>query len=75
MRALLQERQYLRDKSPNEEYGRTTLYFGSRRHDEDFIYKDEIDNFKETKVLTDLHLAFSREQKEKVNMNILFRYK
>jgi len=45
--------------------GDTILYFGCRRRDEDFLYDEELNNYVKKGSLT-LHVAFSREQKEKV---------
>ncbi|CAH0475040.1 unnamed protein product [Peronospora belbahrii] len=64
MRAFLHER--AREKEDGMIVGKSILYFGCRRRDEDFIYKDELDRFQESGVLTELHLAFSREQEKKV---------
>ncbi|KAE9335352.1 NADPH--cytochrome P450 reductase 1 [Phytophthora rubi] len=64
MRAFLHERAKQRDDGI--EVGKSIMYFGCRRRDEDFIYKDELDRFQESGVLSELHLAFSREQDKKV---------
>ena len=42
--------------------GETVLYFGCRNQNEDFIYEDELTNYKEEGVLSSLYLAFSRDQ-------------
>lgn len=41
------------------------LYFGCRRRDEDFLYKEELEEYEKNGTLV-LHTAFSRETKEKV---------
>ncbi|RQM14350.1 hypothetical protein DD237_005873 [Peronospora effusa] len=64
MRAFLQER--ARQQEDGVTVGKSIMYFGCRRRDEDFIYKDELDGFQESGVLSELHLAFSREQEEKL---------
>ena len=67
MRALLQERKYQgQSDDGNNRSGKNTLYFGCKKRDVDYLYKDEIEEYKESKVLSSLHLAFSREQTEKV---------
>ena len=65
MRALLQERshQKLNQKLP---VGSNVLYFGCKKRDLDFIYSDELNSFEKEGTLTKMHLAFSREQDEKV---------
>ncbi|RLN02193.1 hypothetical protein BBJ28_00001262 [Nothophytophthora sp. Chile5] len=64
MRAFLQER--AKQKESGVEVGKSILYFGCRKRDEDFIYKDELETFQENGVLTEMNLAFSREQEKKV---------
>ncbi|KAL4115427.1 hypothetical protein PRIC2_013589 [Phytophthora ramorum] len=64
MRAFLQER--AKQQQDGVTVGKSIMYFGCRRRDEDFIYKGELDGFQESGVLTELHLAFSREQEKKV---------
>ena len=45
-------------------WGNMTLYFGCRRSDLDYIYKDELMRAKVSGALTDVHVAFSREPKK-----------
>lgn len=65
MRALLYERQHA-SKVRGEKVGPSVLFFGCKKRDHDYLYKEELEKFHKDKVITDLHLAFSREQKEKV---------
>lgn len=51
---------------PKKRTGPSWLYFGCRRADADFIYKEELDGALERGVLTQLRTAFSREQAAKV---------
>lgn len=44
----------------------TTLFFGCKKSTTDYIYKDELEAAQEIGALTNLHLAFSREQEKKV---------
>lgn len=53
--------------------GETVLYFGCRKKDQDFLYADEIKRYLEDKTLTEVHLAFSREQPEKVYVTHLLK--
>ncbi|KAJ0402117.1 hypothetical protein ATCC90586_002659 [Pythium insidiosum] len=64
MRAFLHERDQMQKNGVT--LGRCIMYFGCRRRDEDYIYRDELERFQSNGVLTDLHLAFSREQAQKV---------
>ena len=65
MRALLQERQYQRDEQ-KKKVGKNVLYFGCKKRSLDFLYESEMKAFQRSKILTDLHVAFSREQKKKI---------
>jgi len=64
MRALLQERAYLRTVL-KKIVGPTILYFGCKNREQDFIYADELEQYRNDGTLTQLHLAFSRENKDK----------
>lgn len=64
MRAFLHER--AQQQANGVDIGASILYFGCRRREEDFIYRDELEKFQAQGVLTQLHLAFSREESEKV---------
>lgn len=64
MRALLQERSAQRQQGLD--VGASVLYFGCKKRDVDFLYEDELEAFRRSGALTTLHLAFSRETKEKV---------
>lgn len=65
MRAMLQERshQKIQQKLP---VGKNILYFGCKTRDLDFIYSEELNAFEREGTLNQVHLAFSREQSEKV---------
>jgi len=65
MRALLQERSHQKLKQ-NLPVGSNDLYFGCKTRDLDFIYSDELHEYEKEGTLTRMHLAFSREQNEKV---------
>ncbi|CAL7941894.1 unnamed protein product [Xylocopa violacea] len=62
-RAFIQERDLARKEG--KEVGDTVLYFGCRRANEDFLYKDELEEYVKNGTLV-LHTAFSREQSQKV---------
>lgn len=42
------------------------LYFGCRNSNEDYIYRNELEDYRESGILSDLLVAFSRDQAEKV---------
>eukprot|EP00980_Cylindrotheca_fusiformis_P024416 scaffold11885_cov99-Cylindrotheca_fusiformis.AAC.1 len=65
MRALLQERRYQRQVQ-NMSVGLNILYFGCKKREMDFIYREELESFEKEGVLNKFYLAFSREQNEKV---------
>lgn len=65
MRALLQERSHQKNKQKLS-VGENVLYFGCKKRNLDFIYADELAAFEKDGTLTKMHLAFSREQEEKV---------
>ncbi len=46
--------------------GRNWLFFGEQHFVSDFLYQTEIQNWVDTGVLTQVNVAFSRDQKEKV---------
>ena len=64
MRAILQERSHGRKNGV--EHGQSILYFGCKNRTMDYIYRDELEMLRDEGTLTELHLAFSREQKHKV---------
>ncbi|KAI9905553.1 hypothetical protein PsorP6_013680 [Peronosclerospora sorghi] len=66
MRALVQERQFLRQKVTGTSSGSTYLYFGCRHESKDFLYGDELRGFVSSGDLTELHTAFSRDQDHKI---------
>ena len=59
-RAMLQEREVTGAS------GKTWLFFGDRKQATDFLYEDEINLWREKKVLHRLNTAFSRDQPEKI---------
>mmetsp|Transcript_29658 Transcript_29658/g.70481 ORF Transcript_29658/g.70481 Transcript_29658/m.70481 type:complete len:743 (-) Transcript_29658:136-2364(-) len=71
MRALLQERRH--GRSNGVDHGKSVLYFGCKDRSMDYIYRDELEAFVEDGTLDGLHLAFSREQDEKVYVQHLLK--
>jgi len=62
-RGFLQERRLLREK--NADLGDAMLFYGCRREDEDFLYKEELLDHA-VKGVVSLFTAFSREKDKKV---------
>lgn len=75
MRAFLQERECLLQAAGSSAAapGDCTLYFGCKKETEDFIYKEELQQYLSAGVLTKLHLAFSRDTQQKVYVQHLLR--
>ncbi len=69
-RGFLQERAKL--KEAGKALGPAALYFGCRHPDQDFLYKSELEHF-EASGITELHVAFSRQEKKKVYVQDLIR--
>jgi sulfite reductase (NADPH) flavoprotein alpha-component len=59
-------RSFLIERDATGAKGRNWLFFGEQHFITDFLYQTEIQNYKETGVLTNLDLAFSRDQQEKI---------
>ena len=70
MRALLQEREFQSRTQPLSNgsgiAGSNVLYFGCKNKAVDYIYEDEIRDYSSRKIITSLHVAFSRDQANKV---------
>ena len=49
-----------------ETYGESRLFFGCRDRNKDYIYREELEAWRDSGVLHHLDVAFSREQKHKV---------
>ena len=79
MRAILRERTHaLAAGGSAAPWGparvsRATLYFGCKRRDDDHLYADEMAAWVDAGALDALHVAYSREQAEKVYVQDLIR--
>lgn len=60
-------------KEKNNELGEAAFFFGCRRKSEDFLYEDLINKALDDQLITELHVAFSREQEEKVYVQHLVK--
>ncbi len=59
-------RAFLQERELQEAPGNSWLFFGNPHFNTDFLYQTEIQKFLKDKVLTNIDLAFSRDQAEKV---------
>jgi len=59
-------RAFLEERALRRARGRSWLFFGSRNRATDYLYGDELENWRHRGVLTRLDLAFSRDQDDKV---------
>ncbi|MBI3719089.1 MAG: flavodoxin domain-containing protein [Sphingobacteriales bacterium] len=59
-------RSFLAERDATGASGRNWLFFGEQHFVADFLYQTEIQNWLSTGVLTELSLAFSRDQQEKI---------
>ena len=62
-RGFIQERYY--HKTQGKPVGKTILYYGCRNRAEDYLYEEELNYFVRENML-ELHVAFSRDQEEKI---------
>jgi len=59
-------RAFLQERTAAGAAGRNWLFFGNQRRDVDFLYRTELEDFAQKRLLTRMDLAFSREQTSKV---------
>jgi sulfite reductase (NADPH) flavoprotein alpha-component len=59
-------RSFLYERDAQGHHGRNWLFFGEQHFVSDFLYQTDLISLLETKVLTKLNTAFSRDQKEKI---------
>ncbi|XP_015223145.1 NADPH--cytochrome P450 reductase isoform X2 [Lepisosteus oculatus] len=68
---FIQERGWLKEQG--KEVGETVLYYGCRHKNEDFLYQEELEAFEKAGVITQLNVAFSRDQDQKVYVQHLLK--
>ncbi|XP_029527133.1 NADPH--cytochrome P450 reductase-like [Oncorhynchus nerka] len=68
---FLQERGWMKEQG--KDVGGTILYFGCRHRYQDLMYQQELEEFEKVGVLTQLNVAFSRDQEEKVYVQHLLK--
>jgi sulfite reductase (NADPH) flavoprotein alpha-component len=59
-------RAFLHERRAGAVSGKNWLFFGDQQAACDFLYRDELESFQSSGLLTRLDLAFSRDQKEKI---------
>ena len=73
-RGFLQEIEFLKKKE-SLITSDVILYYGCRHKEEDYLYREEIEKWLENGIITELNLAFSRDQPEKVYVTHLLEKK
>jgi sulfite reductase (NADPH) flavoprotein alpha-component len=59
-------RAFLEERAATGSKGKNWLLFGDQRRDYDFLYRDELEAYSKSGVLTRLDTAFSRDQERKI---------
>lgn len=59
-------RAFLQERAAAGAAGRNWLFFGNQRREADFLYRGELEDLAEKRVLTRMDLAFSRDQTSKI---------
>ena len=59
-------RGFLQERRARGDSGKNWLFFGEQHAATDFYYQDELEEFQQQGVLTELSLAFSRDQQQKI---------
>ncbi|KKD09134.1 diflavin oxidoreductase [Streptomyces sp. WM6386] len=66
-------RGFLHERAARGASGRNWLFFGDQHRETDFVYEDELAELQKRGVLTELDLAFSRDQAEKIYVQTRMR--
>ena len=59
-------RAFLEERHKREANGNNWLFFGDQKKQCDFLYEEELNEYQENGLLTELSLAFSRDQEHKI---------
>ena len=59
-------RAFLEERAATGAKGKNWLFFGDQKRETDFLFQGEIEDYLASSVLTNLSLAFSRDQAEKI---------
>ncbi|MEU9910688.1 sulfite reductase flavoprotein subunit alpha [Streptomyces sp. NPDC051001] len=66
-------RGFLHERAARGASGRNWLFFGDQHRETDYVYEDELTELRTRGVLTELDLAFSRDQAEKIYVQTRMR--
>ncbi|NNN34492.1 sulfite reductase flavoprotein subunit alpha [Streptomyces sp. S3(2020)] len=66
-------RGFLHERAARGAAGRNWLFFGDQHRETDFVYEDELTELRQRGVLTELDLAFSRDQAAKIYVQTRMR--
>lgn len=69
-RGFIQERDHYRKEG--RPVGKSTLFYGCRKRSEDYLYEEELEEYVKNGTL-ELHVAFSRDQHEKIYVTHLLQ--
>lgn len=72
-RGFLQARRDALRAAPASTHAPAWLFFGCRRQEEDYLYREDLEAFQRDGTLTQLHVAFSRAGPDKVYVQHLMR--
>ncbi|CAK9299129.1 unnamed protein product [Gordionus sp. m RMFG-2023] len=70
-RGFLQHKKFFKDEG--KPMGQNILFFGCRNKKNDYIYEEELGTYKEDGVLSELFVAFSRDQPQKIYVTDLMK--
>ncbi|XP_076972944.1 methionine synthase reductase [Tamandua tetradactyla] len=58
---FLQHREKLQEQYPDDNFGAMWLFFGCRHKDKDYLFREELEHFLKSGILTHLKVSFSRD--------------
>jgi len=59
-------RSFIQQRNGDQAHGESWLFFGDQHKKTDYLYREDWENYRQQGVLTELSLAFSRDQEQKV---------